>query len=87
MGENHHRETDKTIFSAHRRLGRVPVPIACVVSSLISLAEIEENKTMGKTRDVFKKIRDTKGTFHAKMGSIKDRNGMDLTETEDIKKR
>ena len=42
---------------------------------------------MGKTRDVFKKIRDTKGTFHAKMGSIKDRNGMDLTETDDIKKR
>ena len=44
VGENHHRETDKTIFSAHRRLGRVPVPTACVVSSLISLAEIEENK-------------------------------------------
>ena len=42
---------------------------------------------MGKTRDIFKKIRDTKGTFHAKMGSIKDRNGMDLTEAEDIKKR
>ena len=42
---------------------------------------------MAKTRDIFKKIRDTKGTFHAKMGSIKDRNGMDLTETEDIKKR
>ena len=49
--------------------------------------EIEENNRMGKTRDVFKKIRDTKGTFHAKMGSIKDRNGMDLTETEGIKKR
>ena len=49
--------------------------------------EIEENNTMGKTRDLFKKIRDTKGTFHAKMGSIKDRNGMDLTEAEDIKKR
>jgi len=49
--------------------------------------EIEENIRMGKTRDVFKKIRDTKGTFHAKMGSIKDRNGMDLTEAEDIKKR
>ena len=44
--------------------------------------EIEENNRMGKTRDLFKKIRDTKGTFHAKMGSIKDRNGMDLTETE-----
>ena len=49
--------------------------------------EIEENKRIGKTRDLFKKIRDTKGTFHAKMGSIKDRNGMDLTEAEDIKKR
>ena len=48
--------------------------------------EIEENKRMEKTRDLFKKIRDTKGTFHAKMGSIKDRNGMDLTEAEDIKK-
>ena len=48
---------------------------------------IEENNRMGKTRDLFKKIRDTKGTFHAKMGSIKDRNGMDLTEAEDIKKR
>ena len=49
--------------------------------------EIEENIRMGKTRDLFKKIRDTKGTFHAKMGSIKDRNGMDLTEAEDVKKR
>ena len=49
--------------------------------------EIEENNRMGKTRDLFKKIRDTKGTFHAKMGSIKDRNGSDLTEAEDIKKR
>ena len=49
--------------------------------------EIEENSRMGKTRDLFKKIRDIKGTFHAKMGTIKDRNGMDLTETEDIKKR
>ena len=49
--------------------------------------EIEENNRMGKARDLFKKIRDTKGTFHAKMGSIKDRNGMDLTEAEDIKKR
>ena len=49
--------------------------------------EIEENNRMGKTRDLFKKIRDTKGTFHAKMGSIKDRSGMDLTEAEDIKKR
>ena len=49
--------------------------------------ETEENNRMGKTRDLFKKLRDTKGTFHAKMGSIKDRNGMDLTEAEDIKKR
>ena len=49
--------------------------------------EIEENNTLGKTRNLFKKIRDTKGTFHVKMGSIKDRNGMDLTEAEDIKKR
>ena len=49
--------------------------------------KIEENNRMGKTRDLFKKIRDTKGTFHAKMGSIKDRNGRDLTEAEDIKKR
>ena len=49
--------------------------------------EIEENNRMGKTRDLFKKIRDTKGTFHSKMGTIKDRNGMDLTEAEDIKKR
>ena len=49
--------------------------------------EVEENNRMGKTRDLFKKIRDTKGTFHGKMGSIKDRNGMDLTEAEDIKKR
>ena len=48
--------------------------------------ETEENNRMGKTRDLFKKIRDTKGTFHAKMASIKDRNGMDLTEAEDIKR-
>ena len=56
-------------------------------SSVINAKKIEENNRMGKTRDIFKKIRDTKGTFHAKMGSIKDRNGMDLTEAEDIKKR
>ena len=49
--------------------------------------EIEENNRKGKTRDLFKKIRDTKGTFHTKVGSIKDRNGLDLTEAEDIKKR
>ena len=53
----------------------------------IARREIEENNRMGKTRDFFKKIRDTKGNFHAKMGIIKDRNGMDLTETEDVKKR
>ena len=51
------------------------------------MQEIDENNRMGNTRDLFNKIRDTKGTFHAKMGSIKDRNGMDLTEAEDIKKR
>ena len=49
--------------------------------------EIEENNRLGKTRNLFKKIRDTKGTFHAKMGTIKDRNAVDLTEEEDIKKR
>ena len=49
--------------------------------------KIEENNRMGKTRDLFKKIKDTKGTLHAKMGTIKDRNGMDLTEPEDVKKR
>ena len=49
--------------------------------------KIEKNNRMGKTKDLFQKIRDTKGTFHAKMGTIKDRNGMDLTEAEDIKKR
>ena len=49
--------------------------------------EIVENNRMGKTRDLFKKMRDTKGTFHAKMGTIKDRNGMDLTEAEDVKRR
>ena len=55
-------------------------------SSVIN-KEIEENNSMGKTRDLFKKIRDTKGRLHIKMASIKDRNGMDLTEAEDIKKR
>ena len=53
----------------------------------IQCKKIKENNKMGKTRDLFKKISDTKGTFHAKMGSIKDRNGVDLTEAEDIKKR
>ena len=51
------------------------------------MQEIEENNRIGRTRDLFKKIRDIKGTFHTKMGSIKDRNGMDLTETEETKKR
>ena len=53
----------------------------------VQCKEIEENNRMRKTRDLFKKIRDTKGTFHAKMGTIKDRNGLDLTEAEDIKRR
>ena len=55
--------------------------------TVINAKKIEENNRMGKTRYLFKKIRDTKGTFYANMGSIKDRNGMDLTEAEDIKKR
>ena len=54
---------------------------------MVQCKEIEETNRMGNTRDLFKKIRDTKGTFHAKMGTIKDRNGRDLTEAEDIKKR
>ena len=58
-----------------------------IIITLNQCKEIEENNRMGKIRDLFKKIRDIKGTFHAKMGSIKDRNGMDLTEAEDIKKR
>ena len=56
-------------------------------SSVINAKKIEENNRMGQTRDLFKKIRDTKGIFHAKMGSIRDRNGLDLIEAEDIKKR
>ena len=55
--------------------------------NVIWRTEIQENNRMGKTRDLFKKIRDTKGTFHAKMNTIKDRNGMHLKEAEDIKKR
>ena len=54
---------------------------------MISAKKIEENNRMGETRDLFRKIRDTKGTFHAKMGTIKNRNGMDPTESEDIKRR
>ena len=62
---------------------------SCVKVELIvsQCKETEENNRMGKTRDLLRKMRDTKGTFHLKMGSIKDRNGMDLTEAEDIKKR
>ena len=59
---------------------------AILILACASSPEIEENNRMGKTRDIFKKIRDTKGTFHAKMGLIKDRNGMGLTEAEDIKR-
>ena len=61
----------------------------CTLTAFLSdqCKEIEENNRMGKTRDLFKKIRDTKGTFHTKMGTIKDTNGMDLIEAEDIKKR
>ena len=54
---------------------------------MINAKKLRKNNRMGNTRDLFKKIRDTKGTFHAKMGTIKDRNGMDLTEAEEIKKR
>ena len=61
----------------------MPTPLFRVT---VNWHALEENNRMGKTRDLFKKIRDTKGTFHEKMGSIKDRNGMDLTEAEDIKK-
>ena len=61
--------------------------IKSVTVSIVQCKEVEENNRMGKTRDLFKKIRDTKGTFHTKMGTIKNRNGMELTEAEDIKKR
>ena len=65
------------------------MPECSVLMNILTLLckEIEENNRMGRSRDLFKKIRDTKGTFHAKLGTIKDRNGMDLTEAEDIKKR
>ena len=66
-------------FQRIARREKVPLSDKC--------KEIEENNRMGKTRDLFKKMRDTKGTFHTKMGSIKDRNGKDLTKAEDIKKR
>src|SRR5574337_475795 len=63
-----------------------PLPFTSLLFSAISKASSEENNRMGKTRDLFKKIRDTKGTVHAKMGTIKDRNSIDLTEAEDIKR-
>ena len=69
----------------NKELQRVARRDKKALSLSVQCKEIEENNRMGKTRDVFKKIRDTKGTFHAKMGTIKDRNGMDLTEAEDIK--
>ena len=77
------KETHKHLNAEFQRIARRDK------KALISdqCKEIEEYNRMGKTRDLFKKIRDTKGTFHAKMGSIKDRNGVDLTEAEDIKKR
>ena len=87
-----------TVISLHKcsitRLNKFPllyifVPIRRDKKAFLSnqCKEIEENNRMGKTRDLFKKIRDTKGTFHAKMGSVKDKNGMDITEAEAIKKR
>ena len=63
------------------------ISISKLECNSLELLKIEENNRMGKTRDLFKKIRDIKGTFHAKMGSIKDRNGRDLTEAKDMKKR
>ena len=76
--------------AAPAKCSRCSLPSTRGISPLPPLltlnVEIEENNRMGKTRDLFKKIRDTKGTFHAKMGSIKDRYGMDLTEAEDVKK-
>ena len=68
--------------SATEQQGEIKKP-----SSVINAKKQRKNDRMGKTRDLFKKIRDTKGTFHAKIGLIKDRNGLDLTEAEDIKKR
>ena len=80
----------------HRRKGKI-YPFQCRIPKIARrdkkaflsdhCKEIKENNRMGKTRDLFKKIRDTKGTFHAKIGTIKDSNGRDLTEAEDIKKR
>jgi len=77
------KETDKHLNAESQRIARRDKK--AFLSN--QCKEIEENNRMGKTRDLFKKMRDTKGTFHAKMGSIKDRNCMDLTEAEDIKKR
>ena len=69
------------MWSSKEQQGEIKKP------SLVINEKKDENNRMGKTRDLFKKIRDTKGTFYAKMGTIKDRNGMDLTEAEDIKKK
>ena len=73
--------------SSKEEQGEIRKPSSEINAKKEKEKKIEENNRMGKTRDLFKKIRDTKGVFHAKMGSIKDRNGMDLTEAEDIKKR
>ena len=78
------KERYKDLNAEFQRIARRDLKKAFLIDQC---KEIEENNRMGKTRDLFKKIRDTKGTFHAKMGSIKDRNIMDLTEAEDIKKR
>ena len=78
------KERYKHLNAEFQRIARRDKKKACFSDQC---KEIEENNRMGKTRDLIKKIRDTKGIFHAKMGSIKDRNGLDLTEAEDIKKR
>ena len=79
---------EKKRSERQRRKGKI-YPFECSVpkNSKDQCKIIEENNRMGKTRDLFKKIRDTKGTLHVKMGTIKDKNGKDLTEAEDIKKR
>ena len=81
------KERYKHLNAEFQRIGRREKKVSFLFFLSDQCKEIEENNRMGNTRDLFKKIRDTKGTLHAKMGSIKDRNGMDLTEAEDIKKR
>ena len=85
------KERYKHLNTEFQRIARIDkkafLSDQCKVNLYLKRKEREENNRMKKTRDLFKKIRDTKGTFHAKMVSIKDRNGMDLTEAEDIKKR